>query len=380
MKDEKISIVFFLLFLGGGGTERVVVNIVNNLDRQKYNVSLVLAEAKGGFLDRIKKDVPIIDLNVSGDLKLFFRLIKYFRNEKIDIFVSTFSRINMICILAKIFSGKSTKIIITQYSVLSLALVTAETAKRRFFARFFLPTLAKIIYPKADKIICASNGVADDLSNIIGCKEKLKVIYHPVISNNTYELSEDPLDISSFCGANESLVISVGRLTRCKDYPNLLKAFSLVVKEKSAQLIILGGGLEEKNLVQLTNELGLSKKVTFLGFQENPFKYMKKASVFVLSSITEGLGNVIPEAMACGVPVISTNCKFGPNEIIENGKNGLLVSVGDPKSLAEGIIKLLKNCSLREKFSREGKRCAKDFTVDKKIKEYEKVFLDVIKK
>ena len=125
--------------------------------------------------------------------------------------------------------------------------------------------------------------------------------------------------------------------------------------------------------------MGIAEKVDFLGFQKNPYKFISKSNIFVLSSIQEGFPTVIIEAMACGVPVISTDCKAGPNEIIENRENGLLVPVGDEKSLAEAILQLLNSKALREKFSREGRNIAEYFTIEKSVKEYENIFKEILK-
>ena len=167
-------------------------------------------------------------------------------------------------------------------------------------------------------------------------------------------------------------------MVKCKDYPNIFRAFSLILQKEPARLVILGRGPEKEKLIQLADKLDLSKNIAFLGFQKNPYKYMKKASVFVLSSLQEGFGNVIIEAMACGTPVVSTNCPAGPDEIIENGKNGILVSVGDYKELAKAIQKVLNSPFLRKKFSDEGKNRAQDFSIINSVKQYEEVFLKIM--
>jgi glycosyltransferase involved in cell wall biosynthesis len=380
MRDEKISIAFFLPSLSGGGTERIVTNIANNLDVQKYDASLVLSQARGEFSDEIGKNVQIINLNATGNLKLFFKLIRYFNNEKPEIFISSFPRFDMIALLAKMFSKSKAKVIIIEHVSFSFHLFTASSAYKRILGRFVLPGFVKIFYPMADAIVCVSNGVAKDISKIINRTDKVKVIYNPVISEKIYRLSEEAVEHEWFLDQKVPVVLAVGRLAKQKDYPTLLSAFKLIVQKDPARLVILGEGEDRNKLEKLSQKLGISKNVLFLGFQKNPYKYIKRASVFALSSLQEGFGNVIVEAMACGTSVVATDCQSGPNEIIENGKNGLLVPVRDPKSLAACIIKLLESDSLRESFSREGKIRAEDFTIEKKIKEYEKLFLNVIKK
>jgi len=378
--EKPLAVAFFLPSLEPGGTERNVVNLANNINKQNYVLSLVLGKSEGDFIKKLNKDISIISLDATSSLKLFFKLIKYFKENNPDIFVSAFSRVNIICIVSRIFSGSKTKIIATEHAVFSFLPVIAKTSGRRFFARFFLPFMAKIIYPKADAIICVSRGIADDLLKITHCSKIIKTVYNPVISESICELTKEPVSHSWFLDQKIPLIIAVGRLVKCKDYPTLLNALSLVIKERPAKLAILGRGPEEIKLKKLVYDLGLFKNVDFLGFQDNPFKYMSKATVFALSSLQEGFGNVIIEAMACGVPVVSTDCPVGPGEIIENGKSGMLTPVGDYKALAKAILEILDNSSLAKKLSEEGFKRAKDFSVKKSVEEYEKVFQELITK
>lgn len=374
MDNKKITIAFFLPTLEGAGTERNVVNLVNNLDRKKYIISLVLGKVKGVFISEILKDVLIIDLNASYTLRLFFKLIRYFHKEQPDIFVSAFPHINIVSIMARSFSKTKTKIVVTEQSITSLLSTTARTFSRKLVARFFLPYLMRFIYPLAEAIICVSKGVGKDLLKIIHNSDKIRIIYNPIINKKIYKLAEEPIDHFWFSNLKIPIIIMVGRLTKAKDYPNLLRAFSLVTQKKPARLVILGEGLEEKKIKLFAHKLGLSDNILFLGFQRNPYKYMKKAKVFVLSSFHEGFGNVIVEAMACGTPVVSTNCKSGPSEIIEDGENGILVPVADQKALAKAILRVLDNPSLAYKFSEQGKKRVEHFSIEKSVKKYEEIF------
>lgn len=378
IKKDKSIITFFLPSLEPGGTERNVVNLVNNIDREKYITSLVLGKMEGDFIKDINKDIQIINLDVSYSLGLFFKLIKYFKDQKPDIFISAFPRINVICITARIFAKVKTKIVITEHSVFSLLPVIAKTFWRRLFARFFMPSIGRFIYPKADSIICVSMGIAKDLAKIFYYPDKIKVIYNPVIDNKVYKLAEEPVDYLWFSNSKIPIILAAGRLVKCKDYPNLFRAFKLIIKERPAYLIILGRGPEEQKLIRFSDKLGLSKNVAFLGFQKNPYKYMKRSSVFVLSSLQEGFGNAIIEAMACGTPVVSTDCLTGPKEIIKSGENGILVPVSDPESLAKAILSILDNSFLREKLSNEGKKRAQDFSISNSVKKYEEIFEELI--
>lgn len=375
-QNRKITVAFFLPSLEPGGTERNVVHLVNTINREKYAVSLVLGMARGDFIQEINSDIPIINLDTYRSIALFFKLITYFRMHQPDIFISAFPRVNVICIVAKIFSKAKTKtkIIITEHSMFSLLPIIARNFWRGIFARFFMPSLCNWLYPKTDAIICVSKGIADDILKTVNRTLKIEVIYNPVITSNIYQLAQEPINHPWFSDVKIPVIIAVGRLVPCKDYPALFRAFDLVLKNRPARLVILGRGPEKRRLTDLVEQMRLSRHIVFLGFQKNPYQYMKHASVFVLSSLQEGFGNVIVEAMACGTPVISTNCPTGPGEIIENMKNGILVPVKDAEALAEAILRILNNVNLAEKFSIEGKKRAEFFSVEKSVGEYEKVF------
>lgn len=370
IQAKKIKIAFFLPSLEPGGTERNVVNLLKALDKEKYKLFLVLGKKKGAFIKEVPPEIPIITFGSTNFLKVFFRLVSYFKNQSPDFFISAFPHFNIISIGAKIFSKTQTKIIITEQTPFSFFPLHAKNLFRKLFARFFLPFLVRVFYPKAGGIICVSQRVADELSGILGSTAKIRVIYNPVIEEKIYKMAEEPIEHPWFYDATLPIILSVGRITKIKDLTLLLSAFSLVLKSQPARLVILGEGEEASSLKTFSEGLGLSEKVAFLGFQKNPYKFMKRASVFVLSSKLEGFSNVIVEAMACGLPVVCTNC-VGPSEIIEDKKNGILIPVGDKKRLAEAILKIFKNPSFRKELAKEAEKRAQDFSIDKKTREYE---------
>ncbi len=378
IENEKITVGFFLPSLEPGGTERNVIHLVNTINKSKYNVSLILGKKEGDFVKEVPQDIAVTNLDASYSIRLFFKLITYLKYKKPDIFVSSFPRINIICIAARSCVRVRTKIMITEHSIFSLLPVIAKTPWRRTFARFFMPILAKLLYPMADSIVCVSNGIATDLKKIVNAPGKIKVIYNPIINETIYRLAQEPVNHRWFLDRETPVILSVGRLVACKDYPTLLRAFKLVIEKQPAHLVVLGSGPEKQKLIDFAKKINIFEYVAFLGFQENPYKYMAKASVFVLSSLQEGFGNVIIEAMASGVPVVSTNCPTGPGEIIEHMKNGILVPVNDEKTMATAMLKILNNPALAEEFSEEGGKKAKFFSVKKSVEEYEKVFQTVL--
>lgn len=224
--------------------------------------------------------------------------------------------------------------------------------------------LISLIYPKSDLIISISQAVANDLLKILPSEveKKLKVIYNPTYSEKIFKKAEEKIE-HPFFKEGVSVILSVGRLHSGKDFPTLLKAFSIVCKKKEVRLIILGEGNERKNLEKMITELGIQDKVNMPGFTLNPYPYMKNSSVFVLSSKSEGLSNVLIEAMCCGCPIVATDCG-GPREILDNGKYGKLVPVGDYEKMAEAILETIDNPPSPEFLIGR----AKQFSLDKKLK------------
>ena len=199
------------------------------------------------------------------------------------------------------------------------------------------------LYPKADFVVGVSQGVIDDLKRVLRFdSKKVQVIYNPIVDEELLRKTDEPLDHPWFRPGKPPVILGVGRLAKEKDFPTLIRAFALVRKERPARLMILGEGEERPNLEALVRELGLEEDVALPGFVDNLYKYMKRAAVFVLSSLWEGLPTVLIKAMALGTPVVATDCPSGPAEILEGGKWGCLVPPGDPKDLAKAILDTLE--------------------------------------
>lgn len=379
-KSKKIKIAYFFPIFRYASMARWVENFYFNHDKEIYEVMFVAGKIEESFKTELSKKIFVSELDSFFIPGLFFKLVKYFKQHKPDIFISAFPHINTIVVLAKIISNTKVKIVLTEHTTYSFFPIIARSFFRRFVAKFILPLFMKILYPFSDVIVCVSKGVAKDLSLIINCKAKIKVIYNPIVNNKISDMSKEKVNDIYFLDPNIPVVLAVGRLVKQKDYPTLIQAMKLVVEKRPAYLVILGEGEAKNKLESLILKLKISKNVVFLGFQKNPYKYMKNASVFVLSSLSEGFGNVIAEAMACGTPVVATDCKSGPNEIIENGKSGILVPVGDFKSLSDAIIRILDNEALRQKFSEQGLKRSKYFSSGKSIMEYEKIYKKLMEK
>ena len=231
---------------------------------------------------------------------------------------------------------------------------------------------ARLSYPCADAAVAVSRGVAGELGGLSGMShDRIHTVYNPVVSTNLLRKSREPIDHPWLDGRGPPVVLAIGRLHPQKDFPTLLAAFALLLRQRPARLIVLGSGPLLADLRSLAHELRIGSHVKFCGFVENPYAFLARASLFVLSSRHEGLANVLIEAMACGCPVVSTNCPFGPAEILEDGRWGELVPVGNSDALAGAMARALDNPPQR----RGLRDRASFFSVEKAVVRYEEILL-----
>jgi len=238
----------------------------------------------------------------------------------------------------------------------------------KFYRKLFLKTIYKL--PTVKKVITVSRGIEKKLNSNYGLK-KTKTIYNPIDLKLIKQkmLARRPVDFD--------YILAVGRLSREKCLDILINAFVKSKIKNKLKLIILGEGKERKNLKQLINKLDATEQVLLFGKVDNPFIYMKYAKFFVLASKSEGLGLVIIEALACGTPVIATNCDSGPSEIINHEKNGLLVPVEDEDALRRGMEKLFYNVKLYQKLKENAAGSVKKFDIRNTNKDWIKLFQDM---
>lgn len=376
MTIKRTKVVFIIPHLGKGGTERVLALLLEHLDRNKIEPCCIFYESK--HIYKIPADVKIYYLELAGvdgffnkiiyAVKRVYRLNGIIRTERPEVIFSFLNGVNLLVILASILSGnlrRRVKLLISERTSLSIYL-----RKRDFLLRL----LIMILYRKADKIIANSNGVKKDLISYVGIpEEKICVIYNPIDIESVEKLSYEEVTEHPWFNENIPVVINVGALTYPKAQEYLLKAFYLARKRIKCRLVILGEGEKEDELKRLALDLRITDDAAFLGFKENPFKFMRKSAVFVLSSRFEGFPNVLLEAMACGVPAVSTRCKSGPEEIITDSVDGLLVPVENEEKLAEAIIKVITNPDLSSRFAAKAKETVSKFDVRTNILNYERL-------
>lgn len=362
LDKERISL--FLPSLRGGGAERVMLNLARGFAERGYEVDLVLAKAEGPYLSQVPDNIRVIDLKSPRVLYSLPGLIRYLRQERPHALLSALDHANVIALWAKKLSRVPTRVVVSVHSTISKA-----SANPRSLREKLTPLFIRIFYTWADAVVAVSRGVADDLIKLTKLpQEKVHIIYNPVVTSELFAKAEEPLDHPWFGPGEPPVILSVGRLTPAKDYSTLIRAFDLVRKEMPVRLMILGEGEERPKLEALIRELKLEKDVALPGFVDNPYKYMKHATVFVLSSQWEGLPTVLIEALALGVPVVSTDCPSGPREILNNGEYGRLVALGNEKELAQNI-----KATIREEKKEIVTNSYKLFQLDTVLHQYEEV-------
>ena len=353
-------IAFFLPNLHGGGAERVTVNLLKGMVKYNVPLDLVLASVEGPYLNQVPPQVRIVNLAAGRVIKAILPLSNYLKQNQPIALVSHLNHANVMALLAGKLARTETRLVVVEHNTLS-------SAKSSLIRGKFVPPFMKWLYPSADAVVGVSNGVARDLEQQLGLpKGKVITTYNPVIDNELIAKAKAPLNHPWFSYADWPVFIAVGRLTKQKDFSTLIKAFALLRKEKHARLIIFGEGECRIELEALINNLGIFEDVSLPGFVENPYAYMSKASAFILSSVWEGLPTVLIEAMACGCPVIATDCPSGPYEILEAGKYGHLVPVGDAEAMSKAMLQVVETPVERDMLLQRGMF----FSTEKSVSEY----------
>jgi glycosyltransferase involved in cell wall biosynthesis len=330
---QKAKLAIFLPSLIGGGAERSMLNLAHGLAESGCAVDLVLAQAKGPYLNDIHETIRLVDLKAARVLMSLPALVGYLRREQPKALISALNYANVVALWARGLAGTPNRVLVNEQNTISRSAHNSAKWRQRM-----VPHLMRRFYAWADYVVGNSQGVADDLSYVTGLpRERIKMLYNPVITPDVRKKAAAPLDHPWFEAGQPPVVLAVGRLVKQKDFPTLIRAFAEVRKTRPAHLLILGEGVERSALEALVNQLNLKEDVSMPGFVENPYAYMSQASLYVLSSRWEGLPTVLIEALYCGAPIVATDCPSGPKEILAGGKYGVLVPVGDVTALAQAI-------------------------------------------
>jgi glycosyltransferase involved in cell wall biosynthesis len=349
-----------------GGAERSVLKLAGGFIDRGYPVDLVLSVAQGPLLAEVPEGVRLVDLKARRVLTSLPALMRYLKREKPDAMLSILHA-NLVALWARRLAGASTRLVVSERNTLSV-----ESHEYRGDLRMRnLPRLVRRYYPWADGIVAVSKGVAVDLVQVTGLpQERVRVIYNPIVTPAMQAKACEPLDDAWLNPSEPPVILAVGRLSVQKDFASLIRAFARVRQSSLARLLILGEGEERSHLETLVRRLGLLNDVRMPGFVPNPYPYMCRADLFVLSSRWEGLPGVLIEALYCGTPLVATDCPSGPREILADGRYGTLVPVGDQDAMVQAILDSLNG---------NGKPTPLEswqpFTLDEAVNQYLEVML-----
>jgi glycosyltransferase involved in cell wall biosynthesis len=342
--DAPRPIAVFLSFSGEGGVERMVLNLAAGFVQAGHAVDLVVAKARGGHLRSLPPGVNLVRLNARHTFTSLFALAGYLRRRRPRALLAAKDRAIRTALLARRLSGVPVRLAGRLGTTVSAALEGAHPLRRGLW---YLGMRA--FYRHADAIVAVSEGVAEDLAAITGLgPERIRVIRNPVITPELGLQAAEALDHPWFAPGGPPVVLGIGRLTRQKDFPTLIRAFARVRRVRPARLVILGEGRDREALSGLAEAEGVAGDFALPGFQPNPYAWLGRAALFVLSSRWEGSPNALTEAMALGVPVVATDCRSGPRELLDGGRHAPLVPVGDVEALAAAMTRMLDQPADRE--------------------------------
>ena len=345
-----------------GGAEMVVIRLLEGMVAKGVKIDLVLATSYGELRNSIPEEVNVIDLNCSRTIYSVFKLARYLKNKKPAKLLSHLQRANRIAILGKIISRVNTEIYLVSHTTVSSA------NKNSSFVHKLLSIISyKILYKKATKLIHVSNDAARDLEKELRLvKDSISVIYNPIVTKSMLNGIHNSPPHPWLKNKSKPVVLSAGGLRPVKRFDILIDAFYEMQKNIDAKLILLGDGELRGELIKRISYYKIDDKVYLPGYVDNVYDYMAYATVFVLSSQREALPTVLVEAIACGCTVVSTDCRYGPSEILDDGKYGFLVPVNDHLQLSKTIEKAINNPLSKNKL----KNRAKDFTVEQSTDNY----------
>jgi len=334
---KPMSVAIYIHDLSPGGVERQCLILAKELQARGVDVSLVLHRARGELLPLLPVGVPVINLHSARTLHDVVRLRRFLLDEQPDVFMANVDHNNIAALLAKALAGTETKLVICQHNPLSAGYHATVNWKHRM-----VPFCYRLLASRIDHAVAVSDGIAGELVRNAGLpSNKVRTISNAVIGDDFSERANAPVHHRWLEAKDRPVFVTAGRLVEMKDQRNLLHAFALHVRQRLARLLILGSGPSRDELERLAGTLGIAQHVEFLGFVQNPLPFMRQADAFVLSSRFEGFGNVLVEALGCGTPIVSTNCPYGPADILAHGKYGLLVPPQEPAALAGGLSRII---------------------------------------
>ncbi len=382
--------------LEGGGAERSMLNLAAGLLARGREVDVVICKEKGAYLDQVPAGARLVVLDCSNPVtarlfplavkpRLLGKLLRpvvlakktpseiarlrsmrdYLASKQADAVISALPYANLLALWARDASRLDLPLVLTERNAI-LTYCRSPDNFRKWRWRY-LPYLLKQAYPDADRVVTVSDAVGRELIDGLGlCPDTVQTIYNPVVDDELLGMAGEPLDHPWFADGEPPVILGVGRLTEQKDFATLMDAFAKLRQQRQARLVILGEGRLRPELEERAKQLDITADVDLPGFVDNPFKYMARAAVTALSSQFEGLPGVLIQSMACGCPVVSTDCPGGSRKILQDGRYGRLVEVGDAAGLAVALdATLQKPPAASELIDR-----ARDFSHDRAVESY----------
>lgn len=359
---QSSDVAFLTIAFQRGGAERVI----STLSCYLRSKSMLILYADGNLGYSFTGEVLCLDGCQPSNswlgrfLKRFIKLCLLLKNYRVKLLISFMPRPNLLAILLKCSGFYRGKLIINEVNVVSQRPIG-------FITRWCIAKL----YPRADRVVVPSLDIRDDLVKCYGVPtDNISVIHNPFDVADIVQQAQETI-VLPWIDSDVPIVISAGRLTDQKGFDLLIEAFTTVRSKMNVRLVLLGDGECEASLRQLVAERGLASDIYFAGWQSNPYAFFSRADLFVLSSRYEGFGNVIVEAMTCGLPIVSTDCPGGPAEILKNGECGLLVPPNNIEILADAILRILQDEELRQGFEKKSLERCQDFDVTRIVKQWQ---------
>lgn len=333
MSQKAPRIAIFLPSLRGGGVERVRITLARRFLDAGYQVDFVLWNATGELMPEVPAECRVIDLNAPGFFSSILPAARYFRTHRPDAAAAAIWPLTSSVILGWLLAGRRPVLLVSDHNTLSI-----QFGKRGPLFRAFLRASIAFTYRMAHARVAVSHGVADDLAALSGIRRRAFTVIHNPLPQRPEPGPDQIAQAEAIWGERSGpRIIGVGTFKEQKNFPLLIEAFARLPQAMNARLMLLGEGHLRPSLEAQARNLGVADRVLLPGFFENPVPFYRLADLFVLSSDYEGFGNVIIEAMACGLPVVSTDCRSGPAEILDNGTYGRLVPVGDAAAMTQAI-------------------------------------------
>ena len=338
------KIACFFATSGHSGVDRVVKNLLPGMVAAGYRVDLLKIRRHGPQLTGEEHGVRVIELKAKHVYTALPELIRYLRRERPTVLLTDKDRVNRTALLARGIARTETRL-----SVRIGTTVSINLASRGVIDRFLQRNSMRYLYSLAEAVLIPSAGAADDFAAATGlARELISVVPSPIVTPDFAIRSKDPIDHAWFRDGEPPVILGVGELSSRKDFATLLRAFAAMPGSSAYRLMIIGRGRQQAALQLLATQLGIADRFCLPGFVANPYPYMKQAKLIALTSRWEGMPVALIEALALGTPVVSTDCPSGPREILENGRIGPLVPVGDHRSFAQAMAQLLNAPPPRE--------------------------------